>query len=201
MKPCHLSQHEWEGVFDAIDDWVAIISPDSTILRSNRSVEKHFRTDVDTVIGMPCCKLIHGTREPVERCPIPKMRKTKKRESTEVELQDGRWMRITVDPVLNAKGEIHKMVHIVRDITGRVRCQTGKEHILSNLKATLDRIKTISGLIPICSKCKKIRDSKGRWNRIESYIEERSDTLFSHSLCPECSDQLYGDNDWYKNKG
>ncbi len=54
-----------------------------------------------------------------------------------------------------------------------------------------------SGLIPICSSCKKIRDDKGYWNQIESYIESHSEADFSHSICPECAKKLYPDFDIY----
>lgn len=58
--------------------------------------------------------------------------------------------------------------------------------------------KSLKGLLPICANCKKVRDDKGYWNRIESYIEKHSDAEFSHGICPECLDKLYGDEKWYK---
>ncbi len=54
----------------------------------------------------------------------------------------------------------------------------------------LSQVKTLSGLIPICASCKKIRDGKGDWQRIEEYIEERTNAEFTHGLCPECFDKL-----------
>jgi len=54
----------------------------------------------------------------------------------------------------------------------------------------LSQVKTLSGLIPICASCKKIRDDKGEWQRIEEYIEERTKAEFTHGLCPECFDKL-----------
>ncbi len=68
------------------------------------------------------------------------------------------------------------------------------------LKNAKDEIKILTGLIPICAKCKKVRDDKGYWNQIESYIAEHSDAKFSHALCPECMDELYGHEEWYKMK-
>jgi hypothetical protein len=62
-----------------------------------------------------------------------------------------------------------------------------------SLQEALDRIKTLSGLIPICAGCKKIRDDKGYWNQIEEYLEEHSDAVFSHGLCPECFQQFFPD--------
>ncbi len=59
-------------------------------------------------------------------------------------------------------------------------------------------VKKLEGLLPICSRCKKIRDDKGYWNQIEAYISEHSDAQFSHSLCENCADELYGEQKWYK---
>lgn len=72
------------------------------------------------------------------------------------------------------------------------------------LQAALNNIKSLQGLLPICSHCKKIRDDSGYWNKIESYVQKHSEAEFSHSMCPDCSDELYGDEDWYvemKKKG
>ena len=59
------------------------------------------------------------------------------------------------------------------------------------LQKAMAQIKTLSGLIPICSSCKKIRDDKGYWNQLETYIHEHSDADFSHGICPECIEKLY----------
>jgi len=57
--------------------------------------------------------------------------------------------------------------------------------------------KSLKGLLPICANCKKIRDDKGYWNQIESYIQEHSEAEFSHGICPECAENLYGKEEWY----
>ncbi len=61
----------------------------------------------------------------------------------------------------------------------------------SKLKDALEEIKTLRGIIPICSGCKKIRDDKGFWQQVEVYIREHSDAEFSHSLCPDCMKKYY----------
>lgn len=60
-----------------------------------------------------------------------------------------------------------------------------------DLSATKQEVKTLRGLIPICSNCKKIRDDKGVWNQLEIYIRDHSDAKFSHGVCPECMSLLY----------
>jgi AmiR/NasT family two-component response regulator len=59
------------------------------------------------------------------------------------------------------------------------------------LQAALERIRTLSGLLPICAGCKRIRDDRGYWQQVEQYIQEHSEVRFSHGLCPECCVTLY----------
>lgn len=188
---------KWEKTFDAIEDWICIISLDSTILRSNKTVEKYFDLKVQKSIGIKCCQLVHGTDVPIEICPLPRMIQTQKREAAEVKNKGGRWMKITVDPIFDSDGNLSGAVHITRDITQRVMQNHEREKLLADLQKAVSHIKTLKGLIPICSKCKKIRDDKGFWNQIEFYIEENSEAEFSHGMCPECTDKLYGDQEWY----
>lgn len=61
------------------------------------------------------------------------------------------------------------------------------------LQDALDNVRTLKGLIPLCSRCKKVRDDKGYWNSIETYIAEHSDADLSHGLCPQCAGELYGE--------
>ena len=61
------------------------------------------------------------------------------------------------------------------------------------------RIEKLEGCIPICAKCKKIRDDEGYWNQIEEFIGDRSEVEFSHGLCPECAEKLYGKTEEHEN--
>jgi hypothetical protein len=61
------------------------------------------------------------------------------------------------------------------------------------LEKALSEVKTLSGLIPICSHCKKIRDDKGYWNQVEAYIQQHSDAKFSHGICKECMQKHYAE--------
>lgn len=61
------------------------------------------------------------------------------------------------------------------------------------LEAALTRVKLLSGLLPICAACKQIRDDKGYWNQLEKYLQEHSEAIFSHSLCPACSKIYFPD--------
>ncbi|HEY7585423.1 MAG TPA: hypothetical protein VH866_02820 [Candidatus Deferrimicrobiaceae bacterium] len=71
--------------------------------------------------------------------------------------------------------------------------EKARDSLIRELQNALARVKALSGLLPICASCKKIRDDKGYWNQIETYIKERSEAEFSHSICPECRKKLYPD--------
>lgn len=68
-----------------------------------------------------------------------------------------------------------------------------KSKVITDLQDALAKVKTLSGFLPICASCKKIRDDKGYWNQIEAYISEHSAAQFSHGICPECVEKLYPD--------
>jgi C4-dicarboxylate-specific signal transduction histidine kinase len=77
---------------------------------------------------------------------------------------------------------------------------TGLKEKNQDLEAAMKEIKTLSGLLPICMHCKKIRDDKGYWQQMETYIHEHSDAQFSHSICRECADKFYPDMDLYEDE-
>jgi len=112
-------------------------------------------------------------------------------------------VEIRETPVVK-EGKTVAIVGLATDITERKQAEkvlreAGKkqEKIIKKLQDALDEVKTLSGLLPICANCKKIRDDKGYWNNLESYIQTHSEASFSHGMCTECSDELYGKEDWY----
>jgi len=80
----------------------------------------------------------------------------------------------------------------IRDITQRKRIEEERRKLTNDLQDALAKIKRLRGLLPICASCKKIRDDKGYWNQLETYIQEHSEAEFSHGFCPECMKNLYG---------
>ena len=83
------------------------------------------------------------------------------------------------------------LVESFLDISDRKQSEEEREKLIKELQDALSKIKTLSGLLPICSACKKIRDDKGYWNQIEAFIRDHSEAEFSHSICPECAKRLY----------
>ena len=71
--------------------------------------------------------------------------------------------------------------------------ETEREKLVVELKTALADVKMLSGLIPICASCKKIRDDHGYWQQVESYIQKHSEAKFTHGLCPDCMIKFYPD--------
>ena len=75
-----------------------------------------------------------------------------------------------------------------------------KEHLIHQLQDAFLEVRQLSGLLPICSSCKKIRDDEGQWKHLESFISEHSEAEFSHGLCPDCSNQAYNELNMLKKR-
>ncbi|MFA5182501.1 MAG: PAS domain S-box protein [Syntrophales bacterium] len=85
------------------------------------------------------------------------------------------------------------VVGIFIDITDRKHAAEALEEERRRLQQSLDEVRTLRGIVPICANCKKIRDDKGYWNQVEKYVSEHTDAEFSHGICPDCAKKLYPD--------
>ncbi|MDZ7698135.1 MAG: MASE3 domain-containing protein [Deltaproteobacteria bacterium] len=88
-------------------------------------------------------------------------------------------------------GEVAGAIESIRDITERKRQEEEREKLIAKLQDALFQVRKLSGMLPICASCKKIRDDKGYWEQVESYITKHSEVRFSHGVCPECAKKLY----------
>ncbi len=93
--------------------------------------------------------------------------------------------------IRHENGETVGVVIVFRDISPRKQMEQEREGLISELQDALAKVKTLSGMLPICAACKKIRDDKGYWEAVEGYIKKHSDATFTHSLCPGCIRKLY----------
>jgi DNA-binding response OmpR family regulator len=79
------------------------------------------------------------------------------------------------------------------ELTARVDTHVRLKKTISRLETALKEIKTLKGLLPICSACNRIRDDKGDWNQIAEYISNHTEATFTHGICPDCAAKLYPD--------
>jgi hypothetical protein len=107
------------------------------------------------------------------------------------QLPDGIFVSITGRPMRDSLNNVIGGVAVLRDVTEKKKLAENQAMLIRKYADALSKVKTLSGLLPICAKCKKIRDDKGYWNQIELYIAQHSDAEFSHGICPTCAIELY----------
>ncbi len=93
------------------------------------------------------------------------------------------------------------LVKAMRYAIERKQLENEKERLIRELQESLAKVKILSGLLPICASCRKIRDDKGYWKQVETYLVENSGARFTHGICPDCAKKLYPeyyDNIWGK---
>jgi hypothetical protein len=108
---------------------------------------------------------------------------------------EARYFASTASRLYDAQENVIGSIESIRDITAAKRLEKERERLIGELQGAIAQIRTLSGLLPICSSCKKIRDDKGYWNQIETFIRNHSEAEFSHGICPDCARKLYPDLD------
>ena len=102
------------------------------------------------------------------------------------------WVRQTAQVVRDADGCVLHLEGTLEDVTDHKLAELELERKVAELEHALETMKLLSGLIPICACCKKVKDEDGEWNDVETYIEERTEAAFTHSICSDCGQELYG---------
>lgn len=107
--------------------------------------------------------------------------------------QTSTWLEVSHNPIRDEKGAVIGVAIFAQDVTERKLANEELASKIEELQHAAEHIKTLRGIVPICAKCKKIRDDKGYWNMVEVYIRDHSEAEFSHSICPDCMRELYPD--------
>ena len=104
--------------------------------------------------------------------------------------------------VIKRSGKTPLLGGLALDITQLRRAEREREKLIADLQKALAEIKTLRGILPVCSVCKKVRDDEGSWKEMEMYIQDRSEAEFSHGYCPECAKKALDEADEFikKNK-
>ncbi len=98
-----------------------------------------------------------------------------------------RWIQLTSRPGSHQVDGQTVWSGVILDISDRKRVEAERDRLVAELRTALAEVKTLSGFLPICMSCKKIRDDHGYWNQLEAYISEHSGAQFSHGVCPDCA--------------
>ncbi|MDO9026302.1 MAG: PAS domain S-box protein [bacterium] len=105
--------------------------------------------------------------------------------------QDGSSTPVEVHASLIEMDGVPMVLSIARDVSLRREHEQARDRLLKELQTAMIKIKTLNGMIPICSNCKKLRNDDGYWQQVEEYLRQHTDADFSHGLCDQCSAELY----------
>lgn len=192
-------------VIDAFNSSIngLIVTDLSGIIRyANPAFRRIFEYSSDEVVGKNATDLFN-TNEVRSFSDVIEIINTSQKLSHEfiVERKNGGniFVEVSAASVTSAVGNtVGRMASFI-DITKRKEIENDREQLIKKLQHALDTIKVLRGIIPICASCKKIRDDQGYWNHLETYLKKNSEAVFSHGICPECSENLYGKYARHKN--
>ena len=183
------------AIVDSSHDAIIGKSLDGIAFSWNATAERMFGYSSEEVLGRSIAFLIPESRLEEEATIIARLRRGERINQFETVRQrkDGQTIDVslTISLIKDPTGRVVGISKIVRDITQRKQAQLERENLIRELEEALDRVKVLSGLLPICASCKKVRDDGGYWKQIEAYISEHSEATFTHSVCPGCFAQLY----------
>lgn len=185
------------AIVEGTDD--AIFSRDmaGTILSWNSAAERMYGHAAREAIGKPISIIVPPDRIN-ELADIQEKLQQGERiagmETTRMH-KDGRRVEVsmTISPIKDDQERVVGASVIARDITERKRLEQERLTLISELREAISKVKQLSGLLPICASCKRIRDEKGSWQQVEVYVHAHSQADFTHSICPDCTKELYPD--------
>ena len=181
-----------EGVY-VLDDKanLAFMNPEAERLLGWSEAELCGRNFHDTVHY----RKPDGTALSLEECPMHTSIRTGDRYTAHDEVfvrKDGTVFPISVVSVpLMEKNKVVSTVAAFRDISDLKQAERERQDLIAQLQKALAEIKTLQGIIPICSYCKKIRDDEGSWTQLEAYITMHTDAMLSHGMCSDCAKKMY----------
>ncbi len=126
---------QWQTTFNAVTDAICLLDLKGKIVQCNDAMGKMFGMEIKKMRGKHCWRVIHGTEKPIPECPIVRMKKSMRRESIEIQI-DERWFDISVDPILAGENTLLGAVHIVRDITQRKKIEQALIQVASTFSNT-----------------------------------------------------------------
>ncbi len=210
------SQRRLADIIEFLPDPTLVIDKDGRVIAWNLAIERTTGVKKEEMLGQgdyAYAVPFYGERRPLlidlALRPDARWEKTyltlKKDEGVIKESEsfhprmgpEGRYFAGKASRLYDAQGNVAGAIEIIRDITASKRTEQERERLIAELREALEMVDTLSGFLPICANCKKIRDDQGYWNQLEAYISRHSQAQFSHGICPDCAQELYGDDNPY----
>ncbi|MBK8902106.1 MAG: PAS domain S-box protein [Anaerolineaceae bacterium] len=169
---------------DIMPNGMLAIDSRERIIDINQTMLEVIGAEASQVIGRPFTQVLKPWKNIVQDlCSDSNV-------GTEITVGD-RWFDLQVKPLTNRKGEMQGRIIVLHDISQRKQMEAERERLIVSLQDALSEVKKLSGLLPICASCKKIRDDQGYWQDVAVYIRNHSEAEFTHGMCPECMEDFY----------
>lgn len=185
------SEKERATILDSMSEHVVYQDTEMRVLWANRVAGESVGLTPEQLAGHRCYEIWHQRDEPCVGCPVEKARETGQPQTKEMTSPDERVWRVRGYPVQDADGQVVGVVEVTLEITARKQAEAERERLIHELQQALTRVKMLSGLLPICMNCKKIRDDAGYWQDVAIYVRDHSEAEFTHGICPDCERELY----------
>ena len=185
----HEREERFRDLFENATDLIQIVTPDGRFLFANHEWHRTLGYEKEELAGLTMLDIIHPDSH--EHCMNLFMRLCSGEKPGTIHAnfraKDGR--TIPVEGNVSCRMENGRPVStrgIFQDITERQRTEAERGRLIRELQAALADVKTLSGMLPVCAWCKKVRDDKGYWENIEGYLKRHTHTTITHGICPEC---------------
>ncbi len=190
-----ISEETFRTFMETASDAMHITDKDGKFTWVNESMVRTFGYSKKEIIGMHTTQLL--TKETLENTFKPKAKEllTKGEITFEDTLiaKDGReiYGELKVVAFYDSDGKYAGSREVFRDLTERRKLEEQREQLIKELQESLTKVKTLSGLLPMCAWCRKLRDDKGYWSNVEQYISTHTLAELKHGICPECEEKYF----------
>lgn len=190
------SELKFHAVFDSAGIGIAISALDGTLLQCNPALERMLGYEPGFLQGQPSTRISHPGDHALQRAQVRRVLAGGNAAEPGTERRyvrkDGQtmWGRLTATLLRDAHGNPQFGLSMIEDITERKLSEEHRDRLLRQVQEAMANVKTLSGLVPICASCKKIREDRG-WMQVEAYLTQKLGTQFSHGICPDCLKQFY----------
>jgi PAS domain S-box-containing protein len=197
MEQLRHSEERYRLLAENSLDLIALLDLKGNLIYASPSHETVLGYDPSWLVGRGISALIHPDDLTSVRLAVSQLPDNGPGKPTDVRLRlaSGDWLEVelllSTFAIRGVSG--HRVLLSARSIAERKRSQQEREKLIQELQEAFAKIKVLSGFIPICASCKKIRDDQGYWNQLEAYIQNHTEAQFSHGICPDCATALYSD--------
>lgn len=172
-------------------DGMMFTAPDGTILDANPAACRMFQRTRQEIISAGRAGLVDTSDPRLPELIAQRQQTGKAHGELSARRRDGTLFPVEISSVVfeDREGQSRTCL-VIRDISERKIAEHERERLIRELQDALAKVKTLSGLLPMCASCKKIRD-EGKWYALEAYIRNHTEADFSHGICPDCRQRLY----------